>query len=43
MFIRSLNTMDKIVKKNSNLVWDGWDIVDLKENTDYNYYDSTSQ
>ena len=31
MVIRSLNTMEKIVNKNVNLMWDGWDVIDLKE------------
>ena len=31
MIIRSLNTMEKIVNKNENLIWHGWDIIDLKE------------
>jgi hypothetical protein len=31
MIIKSLNIMEKIVSKNKNLVWDGWDILDLKE------------
>ena len=31
MIIKSLNTMEKIVNKNKNLIWHGWDIVDLKE------------
>jgi len=31
MIIKSLNTMEKIVAKNKNLVWDGWDVIDLKE------------
>ena len=31
MMIRSLNTMDKIINKNNNLIWSGWDVVDLKE------------
>ena len=31
MLIRSLNTMEKIVKKNTNLVWSSWDVIDLKE------------
>jgi hypothetical protein len=31
MFIKSLNTMEKIVAKNNNLFWRGWDVVDLKE------------
>lgn len=31
MFIRSLNTMEKIVSKNDNLFWRGWDVIDLKE------------
>lgn len=31
MIIKSLNTMEKIVSKNQNLFWRGWDVVDLKE------------
>jgi hypothetical protein len=31
MIIKSLNTMEKIVSKNKNLIWHAWDIVDLKE------------
>ena len=31
MNIKSLNTMDKIVEKNKNLIWDGWNVIDLKE------------
>ena len=31
MFIRSLNTMEKIISKNSNLLWSSWDVIDLKE------------
>jgi hypothetical protein len=31
MVIRSLNTMEKIVNKNTNLMWDGWNVIDLKE------------
>jgi len=31
MIIKSINTMDKIVSRNKNLVWEGWDVVDLKE------------
>jgi hypothetical protein len=31
MIIRSLNTMEKIINKNNNLLWRGWDVVDLKE------------
>jgi len=31
MLIKSLNTMDKIVNKNNNLIWDGWNVIDLKE------------
>ena len=31
MLIKSLNTMEKIVSKNKNLIWDGWDVIDLKE------------
>jgi len=31
MIIKSLNTMDKIVSRNKNLMWEGWDVIDLKE------------
>jgi hypothetical protein len=31
MVIRSLNTMEKIVNRNTNLMWDGWNVIDLKE------------
>lgn len=31
MNIRSLNTMEKIVARNKNLKWIGWDVFDLKE------------
>lgn len=31
MIIKSLNTMEKIVEKNKNLMWNGWDVVDLKK------------
>jgi hypothetical protein len=31
MIIKSLNTMEKIVQKNNNLIWDGWNVVDLKK------------
>jgi len=31
MIIKSLNTMEKIVAQNKNLMWNGWDVVDLKE------------
>ena len=31
MIIKSLNTMEKIVNKNENLIWNGWDVIDLKE------------
>lgn len=31
MIIKSLNTMEKIVSQNKNLIWDGWDVIDLKE------------
>lgn len=31
MIIKSLNTMERIVAKNKNLMWDGWDVIDLKE------------
>lgn len=30
MIIKSLNTMEKIVNKNNNLSWVGWDVRDLK-------------
>jgi len=33
MKIRSLNTMEKIVNKNTNLMWRGWDVIDLKESS----------
>ena len=31
MIIKSINVMEKIVSKNKSLVWDGWDVLDLKE------------
>ena len=31
MIIKSLNTMEKIVNKNKNLIWSGWNVIDLKE------------
>jgi len=31
MIIKSLNTKEKIVSKNSKLVLNGWDVIDLKE------------
>lgn len=31
MIVKSLAMMEKIVAKNSNLVWEGWDVLDLKE------------
>ena len=31
MIIKSLNTMEKIVEKNKNLMWNGWDVIDLKK------------
>ena len=31
MIIKSLNTMEKIVSNHKNLIWDGWDVIDLKE------------
>ena len=31
MIIKSLNTMEKIVSNNDNLIWNGWDVIDLKE------------
>ena len=30
MIVTSLEKMEKIVQNNSNLMWNGWDIVDLK-------------
>lgn len=30
MLIRSLEEMEKIVKDNDNLIWDGWTVVSLK-------------
>ncbi len=30
MIIQSLETMESIVKKNRNLRWDGWNVIDLK-------------
>lgn len=30
MIINSLNKMEKIVSKNNNLSWIGWDVVDRK-------------
>ena len=31
MIVKNLNTMEKIVNKNKNLIWNGWDVIDLKE------------
>lgn len=31
MIVKSLSIMEKIVKKNPNLIWRGWDVIDLKE------------
>lgn len=31
MIIKDLAKMEKIVQKNKNLLWDGWDVIDLKE------------
>jgi len=31
MIIQSLETMESIVKKNRNLRWDGWNVIDLKK------------
>jgi len=31
MIIKSLNTMEKIVSKNKNLFWHGWNVIDLKK------------
>lgn len=30
MIIKSLETMEKIVNKNKNLAWVGWDVADRK-------------
>lgn len=30
MFVRSLEEMEQIVKKNKSLVWDGWTVVELQ-------------
>lgn len=30
MIIKNLETMEKIVAKNKNLTWIGWDVVDRK-------------
>jgi len=30
MLIKSLNEMERIVEKNSSLVWDGWTVVSLQ-------------
>lgn len=32
MVIKSLEEMEKIVAKNKNLSWNGWDVVSLKWN-----------
>ena len=31
MIIAKLETMESIVKKNRNLRWDGWNVIDLKK------------
>jgi hypothetical protein len=31
MIINKLETMERIVQKNKNLIWDGWNIIDLKK------------
>lgn len=31
MIVNKLETMERIVSKNKNLKWDGWDIFDLKK------------
>jgi hypothetical protein len=31
MIINKLETMEAIVKKNRNLRWDGWNVMDLKK------------
>ena len=30
MIVNSLETMEAFVKKNKNLLWRGWDVLDLK-------------
>jgi hypothetical protein len=31
MIIKDLDTMEKIVSKNNNLKWVGWDVLELKK------------
>lgn len=31
MIVNKLEVMEKIVKKNYNLRWDGWNVLDLKK------------
>jgi len=31
MIVNKLEAMERIVKKNKNLKWDGWDVLDLKK------------
>jgi hypothetical protein len=31
MIVKKLETMETIVNNNSNLRWDGWDVIDLKK------------
>lgn len=31
MIVTDLDTMEKIVKDNSSLAWDGWNVVELKK------------
>lgn len=31
MLVNKLETMEAIVKKNKNLIWRGWDVIDLKK------------
>jgi hypothetical protein len=31
MIVNKLETMERIVQKNKNLIWDGWNIIDLKK------------
>lgn len=30
MIVKNLEVMESIVKKNRNLRWDGWNVIDLK-------------
>lgn len=31
MIVKSLEVMESIVRKNRNLRWDGWNVIDLKK------------